>query len=56
MMSKEDMQRQLQLDSLRFERTELNDRIRMRLRMVLNEEQIKQVPGLPPTVTAIAEK
>jgi hypothetical protein len=24
--------------------------------MVLNEEQIKQVPGLPPTVTAIAEK
>ena len=56
MMSKEDVHRQLKLEALRFERTELNDRIRMRLRMVLSEEQIKHVPGLRPTVTASAEK
>ena len=56
MMSKEDMHRQLRLETLRFDRKELNDRMRMRLRMVLSEDQIKHVPGLRPTVTASAEK
>ena len=50
MMSKEDIHRQLQLETLRFKRKELNDRIQMRLRMVLNHEQIKDVPGLRPSV------
>ena len=56
MMSESGIKQQIDKGKLQFERTELNNRIRMRLRMVLNEEQIKQVPGLPPTVTAIAEK
>ncbi len=53
MMNKEDIHRQLRLETLRFERKELNDRIQMQLRMVLNEDQIKDVPGLRPTVAAI---
>ena len=52
MVTKEDMYRQLKLETLRFDRNELNDRVRMRLRMTLNEDQIKNVPGLRPTVTA----
>ncbi|MBC8201733.1 MAG: hypothetical protein H8E86_06755 [Planctomycetes bacterium] len=55
MMSKEDIHRQLRLETLRFERKELNDRLRMRLRMVLNDEQIKDVPGLRPSVAAVNE-
>ena len=55
MMNKEDMHRQLRLETLRFERKELNDRIRMRLRMVLNEEQVKEVPTLRPSVAAADE-
>ncbi|MBL6997447.1 MAG: hypothetical protein ISR75_03295 [Phycisphaerales bacterium] len=51
-MNKEDMHRQLRLETLRFERRELNDRIRMRLRMVLHENQIKEVPGLRPSVAS----
>ena len=52
MVSKEDTYRQLQLETLRFDRKELNDRVQMRLRMILGEDQIKVVPGLRPTVTA----
>ncbi len=55
-MTKDDMKRSIEEEKLKFQRSELNDRIRMRLRMVLNEDQIKQVPGLRPTVTASAEK
>ena len=55
MMTKEDIHRQLRLETLRFERKELNDRLRMRLRMVLKEEQIKDVPGLRPSVAAANE-
>jgi hypothetical protein len=55
MMSKEDVHRRVQLETLRFERKELNDRIRMRLRMVLSKDQIKEVPGLRPSVTAASE-
>jgi len=43
-------------EKLRFKRSELNDRIRMRLRMVLHEDQIKHVPGLRPTVTVSAQE
>ena len=50
LMGKEDVHRQLQLETLRFQRRELNDRMQMRLRMVLLEDQIKDVPGLHPTV------
>jgi hypothetical protein len=46
LMNQEDMKRALKLETLKFERKELNDRVRMRLRMVLNEDQIKHVPGL----------
>ena len=49
-VGKEDVHRQLQLETLRFQRKELNDRMQMRLRMVLNDEQIKNVPGLRPSV------
>lgn len=52
LMNQEDMHRAIQLETLKFERKELNDRARMRLRMVLNEEQVKQVPGLRPSVSA----
>jgi hypothetical protein len=55
MMSKEDIKRKLRLETLRFDRKELNDRLRMRLRMVLNEEQIKDVPELRPSVAAASE-
>jgi hypothetical protein len=55
MISKEDVHRQLRLETLRFARKELNDRLQMRLRMVLNEEQIKDVPGLRPSVAAAIE-
>ena len=55
MMSKEDVHRRVQLETLRFERKELNDRIRMRLRMVLSKDQIKEVPGLRPSVAAANE-
>jgi hypothetical protein len=55
MVSRTSIKRQIDGEKLRFERSELNDRIRMRLRMVLNEDQIKHVPGLRPTVTASAE-
>ena len=50
-VSKEDIHRQLELEKLRFERRELNDRLHMQLRMILNEEQIKEVPGLRPSAT-----
>ena len=50
--TQEDIRREIRLETLRFERRELNDRARMRLRMTLNEEQIKQVPGLHPSVAA----
>lgn len=50
MMDKEEIHRKLQLETLRFQRKELNDLMQMRLRMVLNEEQVKDVPGLRPTV------
>ena len=49
-MDKEEIHRKLQLETLRFQRKELNDLMQMRLRMVLNEEQVKDVPGLRPTV------
>ena len=55
-MSKEDMHRSIQLESLRFKRSELNDRIRMRLRMILAESQIKEVPGLRTSVIAVRQK
>ena len=55
MMNKEDVHRQLRLETLRFERKELNDRLRMRLRMVLQEDQIKEVPGLHPSVATANE-
>ncbi len=54
-MNKEDIHRQLRLETLRFERKELNDRLCMRLRMVLNEEQVKEVPNLRPSVAAADE-
>jgi hypothetical protein len=50
--TQEDIRREIRLETLRFERRELNDRVRMRLRMTLNEEQIKEVPGLHPSVAA----
>ena len=56
MMPKGRIKRQINESKLRFERSELNDRIRMRLRMVLTNNQIKEVPGLRPSVTASAEK
>jgi hypothetical protein len=49
-VGKEDVYRQLEMETLRFQRRELNDRMQMRLRMVLNDEQIKDVPGLRPSV------
>ena len=55
MMSKDDIHRQLRLETLRFERKELNDRMQMRLRMVLNDEQVKDVPGLRPSVSTESE-
>ncbi len=55
MMSKEDIHRQLQLETLRFERRELNDRMQMRLRMILLEDQFKEVPGLRPSVATADE-
>ena len=54
-MNKEDIHRAVSLETLRFKRRELNDRIRMRLRMVLNEDQIKDVPGLRPSVSTVKE-
>ena len=54
-MDKEDIHRALSLETLRFKRKELNDRIRMRLRMVLNVDQIKDVPGLRPSVSTVKE-
>ena len=47
--------RQLQLETLRFERRELNDRMQMRLRMILLEDQFKEVPGLRPSVATADE-
>ncbi len=55
MITQAGIKRRIDEEKLRFERSELNDRIRMRLRMTLNEDQIKNVPGLRPTVTAKAE-
>ena len=55
LMGKEDVHRQLRLETLRFQRKELNDRIRMRLRMVLTQDQIKNVPGLRPSVSTAKE-
>jgi hypothetical protein len=56
MITKGAIKQQIDEEKLRFKRSELNDRMRMRLRMILNEDQIKHVPGLRPTVTASAEK
>jgi len=55
MITQASIKRMIDEEKLRFERSELNDRIRMRLRMTLNEDQIKNVPGLRPTVTARVE-
>ncbi|HIB51128.1 MAG TPA: hypothetical protein EYO40_07635 [Phycisphaerales bacterium] len=55
MMSKDDVHRQIQFETLRFERKEMNDRLQMRLRMVLHKDQIKHVPGLRPSVAAASE-
>ena len=50
--TQEDMRREIQLETLRFERRELNDRVRMRLRMILDVDQIKDVPGLHASIAA----
>ena len=55
MMSKDDVHRQIQFETLRFERKEMNDRLQMRLRMVLLKDQIKHVPGLRPSVATASE-
>ncbi len=52
LVNKEEIDRQLELESLRFKRKELSDRLQMRLRMILTEDQVKEVPGLRPTVGA----
>jgi len=51
-----DMQREIQMEKLRFKRSELANRAKMRLRMILAKEQIKDVPGLRPSVTAVVEE
>jgi hypothetical protein len=55
LMNKDDVHRQIQFETLRFERKEMNDRLQMRLRMVLLKDQIKHVPGLRPSVAAASE-
>ena len=55
MMNKGDIDRMLSLETLRFQRRELKNRIEMRLRMILNEDQIKEVPGLRPSVAPASE-
>ena len=52
LVNKEEIDRQLELESLRFKRKELSDRLQMRLRRILTEDQVKEVPGLRPTVGA----
>ena len=56
MITQTGIKRRIDEEKLRFERSELNDRIRMRLRMTLNEDQIKRVPGLRASVAAISDK
>ena len=54
--TQDDIRREIRLETLRFERRELNDRVRMRLRMILNTEQIKKVPGLRPSIAAARDE
>lgn len=54
-VSSDDVHRQLELETLRFQRKELNDRLQMRLRMILTVDQVKHVPGLRPTVDSPAQ-
>ncbi|MEE2912745.1 MAG: hypothetical protein VX436_02965 [Planctomycetota bacterium] len=54
--TQDDIRREIRLETLRFERGELNDRVRMRLRMILNTEQIKKVPGLHPSIAAARDE
>lgn len=49
LFNQEDMRRELQKETLKFERSELYDRVQMRLRLILNDDQIKDVPGLRPS-------
>ena len=55
LFNQEDIQREIDLETLRFQRSELNSRIRMRLRMILQEDQIKDVPSLHSNVSAPRE-
>lgn len=48
MFTKADAQKALEDARLDFARSELNDRLRMRLRMLLSVDQGKKVPGLGP--------
>lgn len=48
--SQADAKRELEIERLRFQQSELNDRLQMRLRMVLTEDQVKAIPGLRPSV------
>jgi len=52
MFNQADIQREIQKETFRFERSELYDRVQMRLRLILNDDQIKKVPGLRPSADA----
>ena len=52
MLNQADIQREIQKETFRFERSELYDRVQMRLRLILNDDQIKKVPGLRPSADA----
>ena len=48
-MNQQDMQREIEKETLRFQRKELYDRAQLMLRMILSDDQIKDIPGLRPS-------
>ena len=54
-MNQQDMQREIEKETLRFQRKELYDRAQLMLRMILNDDQIKDIPGLRPSADNAAK-
>ena len=54
-MNQQDMQREIEKETLRFQRKELYDRAQLMLRMILNDDQIKEIPGLRPSADNAAK-
>ena len=54
-LTKQEQGREASLNAIRYERSELNDLAKMRLRLILTDSQIENVPGLDKTAAILLQ-